>query len=81
MNHNINDVVLYKTYNKNGEVIRFGANAPEVRKIIRFVPNTKNENVIEWSSSRGQGACMQSIWEEWQDSVNEGQRRGRENED
>jgi len=78
MKHNVSDVVLYKTYNKNGDVIYYGNKAPEVRKISRFILNEREETIIEWHSDKGQGVCMVSLWEEWQNGVNETKRRGRE---
>ena len=80
MNHHVNDVVLYKTLNKNGEVIRYGNKAPEVRKISRFLTNERNETVFEWQSDKGQGVCIISLWEEWQNGMNENKKRGRENQ-
>lgn len=76
MNYEVGDRLIYKTYNRNGKIMRFGKNAPEMREIIRVLENTKGINIIEWKSENSQGACIVSLWEEWRRGVNENKRRG-----
>jgi len=71
MSLNVRDVVVYKTRNRYGDVIK-----REVRKIIRFLKNTNNKTILEWESQKNQGVCIPSQWQEWCDDVNENKRRG-----
>ena len=67
----VRDIVIYKTRNKYGDVIK-----REKRKIIRIFRNEKGYPLIEWESQRNQGVCPPFLWQEWCDDVDENKRRG-----
>jgi hypothetical protein len=69
----INDLVLYKTRNKWGDVMD---RKTEKRVVFRLFRNNKGAMLIEWRGPRGQGACMPSTWNDWCDDVDENKRRG-----
>lgn len=68
---NLKDIVMYKTRNKYGDVIK-----REVRKVIRLLKNTQGRPIIEWESPKNMGVCIPSTWDDWCNDIDENKRRG-----